>query len=171
MLRWLITNDAVSLFNFLTINLLRHKSRLMTLYCKKGRIFSQLNWAWAEAKKDASDWSQDLEYSSLDCVKIDPIVLWLNSHIHYQNDEWFSNILNTSTVLPGSESHVPHSPRGLGEKKGVQQVRVLDKRYDIDVYSLVKSGQIPSSEEVGPQEDIIYIACLLLALYNNFNWL
>lgn len=50
-------------------------------------------------------------------------------------------------------------PRGLGEKKGVQQVRVLDKRYDIDVYSLVKSGQIPSSEGVGPQEDIYKNAC------------
>lgn len=52
-------------------------------------------------------------------------------------------------------------PRGLEEKKGVQQVRVLDKRYDIDVYSLVKSGQIPSSEEVRPQEDI-FKKCMLV---------
>lgn len=53
----------------------------------------------------------------------------------------------------------PRSSFPEGEKKGVQQVRVLDKRYDIDVYSLVKSGRIPSSEEVGPQEDIFKNAC------------
>lgn len=51
-------------------------------------------------------------------------------------------------------SHVPHYFKELREKGGVQEVKVLDKRYDTDVYSLVKSGQIPSSEEVRPLEEI-----------------
>lgn len=36
---------------------------------------------------------------------------------------------------------------------GVQEVKVLDKRNDTNVYSLVESGQIPSSEESGLQEE------------------
>lgn len=49
--------------------------------------------------------------------------------------------------------HVPYYSRDLGEKGGVQEVKVLDKRNYTNVYSLVKSGQIPSSEEVRLQEE------------------
>lgn len=57
---------------------------------------------------------------------------------------------NNLKILPRIGKHVLLYHRGLKEKEEVQGVTVLDKRYDTDVYSLVKSGQIPSSEEVRP---------------------
>lgn len=62
----------------------------------------------------------------------------------------FPDFWNNLRILPRIGKHVLLYRRGLREKEEVPEVRVLDKRYDTDVYSLVKSGQIPLSEEVRP---------------------
>lgn len=67
----------------------------------------------------------------------------------------FTTFLDNSGIIQGSASHVPHYSRELGEKGGVEEVKVLPKRYETNVYSLVESGQIPSSEEVGPRRKFL----------------
>lgn len=54
----------------------------------------------------------------------------------------FTNFLNNWSVLPGSVSHVPHYSRDLGEKGGVQEVQVLDKRNDSAPVFTVWSSQV-----------------------------
>lgn len=87
------------------------------------------------------------------CKILSDCTLTQQPHQSRQQPEWhtwFTNILNSSTFLPGTWTPVPHLLRWGAGRRGrkEQRVRVLDKRYDIDVNSLVKSGQIPSLEEV-----------------------
>lgn len=125
-------------------------------------FISELNVTYSpeEDLRLRSLWRQVLKYSCTETIGIDKHsdfnpkypkcsppkqFKWLKKC--YWRGTKFQNSLR---LLPGSVSHVPDCSRELREKGGVQKVKVLDKRYDTNVYSLVKSGQIPSSEEVGP---------------------
>lgn len=58
---------------------------------------------------------------------------------------------------------------GVSEKRRVEKDTVLDKRNDTNVYSLVKSGQIPSSEEVEPRGAIcLRVRVKIIMCISNF---
>lgn len=57
----------------------------------------------------------------------------------------FTHFQNNSSILPGSVSHVPHYSRELREKGGGQKVKVLDKRYDTQMFAVCSNSFIRGS--------------------------
>lgn len=126
------------------------------------KVLSQVRWTWPKAKRLRSHFKSGLKVLSLrwyvQTVQTYPFVPMQ----FHQLWKWqpFPDFRNNLRILPRIGKHVLLYRRGLREKEEVQEVRVLDKRYDTDVYSPVKSGQIPLSEEVRPTGEIFLISCL-----------